>query len=73
MNFLTNLFIAIHVGLYRLSKGRLGGTMRGFKVLLLTTIGRKSGRERTVPLGSFNRQGGYLVVASNSGAPNHPE
>ena len=72
MKYLTRLFIAIHVGLYRLSRGKLGGRMRGFNVLLLTTTGRKSGKVFTVPLGLFDWPGGYLVVASNNGAPTHP-
>jgi len=46
--------------------------MRGFKVLLLTNAGRKSGKSRTLPLGLFDWPGGYLVVASNSGQPSHP-
>jgi deazaflavin-dependent oxidoreductase (nitroreductase family) len=66
------LFMAIQVWLYRVSKGRLGGSMRGFKVLFLTTTGRKSGKTRTLPLGLFDWPGGYLVVASNSGQPRHP-
>ena len=66
------LFMAIQVWLYRLSGGRLGGRMRGFKVLLLTTTGRKSGKLRTVPLGLFDWPGGYPVVASNGGQPVHP-
>jgi F420H(2)-dependent quinone reductase len=66
------LFQKISVWLYRLSKGRLGGEMRGFKVLLLTTTGRKSGMLHTLPLGRFDWNNGYLVVASNSGRPRHP-
>jgi deazaflavin-dependent oxidoreductase (nitroreductase family) len=69
---LFKLFMAFHVGIYRLSGGKLGGTMRGFKVLLLTTTGRKSGKTRAVPLGSFEQPGGYVIVASNGGAPSHP-
>jgi deazaflavin-dependent oxidoreductase (nitroreductase family) len=69
---LINLFMALHVGLYRLSGGKLGGEMRGFKVLLLTTTGRKSGKVRTLPLGFFDRQGGFVIVASNGGQPTHP-
>jgi deazaflavin-dependent oxidoreductase (nitroreductase family) len=72
MKSLAKLFMALHVGLYRLSGGKLGGEMRGFKVLLLTTTGRKSGKVRTVPLGFFGRQGGYVIVASNGGQPTHP-
>jgi len=46
--------------------------MRGFKVLLLTTTGRKSGKARTAPLGCFDHQDGYVIVASNAGQPTHP-
>jgi F420H(2)-dependent quinone reductase len=72
LKYLFKFFLALHVGLYRLSEGKLGGSMRGFKFLLLTTTGRKSGKTRTVPLGLFDRPGGYLIVASNSGQPTHP-
>ena len=72
MKYLIRAFMALHVGLYRLSRGKLGGTMNGFKVLLLTTTGRKSGKTRTAPLGYFERQGGHLIVASNGGQPAHP-
>src|SRR5689334_3870198 len=66
------LFMSIFVGLYRLTGGRMGGQVRGFKVLLLTTTGRKSGQQRTTPLGAFEQPGGWVVVASNAGAPHNP-
>jgi deazaflavin-dependent oxidoreductase (nitroreductase family) len=72
MKFFFKLWVAIHTGLYRLTGGKMGGTMRGFKVLLLTTTGRKSGKTHTVPVGFFEQPGGYLVVASNNGRPAHP-
>lgn len=46
--------------------------MRGFKVLILTTKGRKSGKIFSNPVGYFERDGGYLIVASNNGQANHP-
>lgn len=46
--------------------------MRGFKVLLLTTTGRKSGKTYTTPLGQFDYDGGYVIVASNAGQPTNP-
>lgn len=46
--------------------------MRGFQVLLLTTTGRKSGKTYTTPLGRFDHEGGYLIVASNAGQPTNP-
>lgn len=71
MNFfhsLRNLFVS----LYRLSNGRVGGHMAGLQVLLLTTIGRKSGVERTTPLGYFIQDGNYIITASNAGSDANP-
>jgi F420H(2)-dependent quinone reductase len=72
MKYLFKLFMAFHVWMYRLSGGKLGGSMRDFKVLLLTTTGRKSGKTYTTPLGRFDQEGGYVIVASNAGLPTHP-
>jgi|WetSurMetagenome_2_1015567.scaffolds.fasta_scaffold71296_2 F420H(2)-dependent quinone reductase len=72
MKNLFKLFMALQVWLYRVSKGKVGGTMRGFKVLLLTTTGRKSGKTHTTPLGWFDHESGYVIVASNAGQPTHP-
>ncbi len=58
--------------MYRRSGGKLGGKMRGFKVLLLTTIGRKSGKTYTTPLGWFDHAEGCVIVASNGGQPANP-
>ncbi len=50
----------------------LGGGKGLVPTLLLTTTGRKSGRELTLPL-IFGRSGpNYVVVASKGGAPTHP-
>jgi F420H(2)-dependent quinone reductase len=73
MRFMTKLWMAIHVALYRLSGGKVMGTLGGSRVLLLTTIGRKSGKAHAVPLGSFDHKDGYVVVASNAGQPTHPD
>jgi len=72
MKFFVKLFMALHVSMYRLSGGRMGGNMNGFKVLILSTVGRKSGQVHSNPVGYFEREGGYLVVASNGGQANHP-
>src|SRR5689334_5482851 len=60
------------VFLYRLTKGGFGGKMAGLNVLLLTTTGRKSGKTRTTPLGFFEEDGGYVIIASNAGADTNP-
>ena len=66
------LFIASHVGLYRMTKGKLGGTMGTNEILLLTTTGRKSGKVRTTPAVFFRDKATFVVVASNGGAANRP-
>ena len=72
MNFIAKLFIGFYVWIYRLTGGKFGGKLGKFKVLLLTTKGHKSGKIRTSPVGYFERDGGYFIVASNSGAANNP-
>jgi deazaflavin-dependent oxidoreductase (nitroreductase family) len=52
---------------------RHGGTWEGRDLLLLTTKGRKTGREYTTPM-VFTRDGDRLLVyASQGGAPTHPD
>jgi len=63
----------LHTKLYRLTGGKLGGTLVKAPVLLLTTTGRKSGRPRTSPLLYAQAvDNGYMVIASKGGAPQHP-
>ena len=72
MRFLFKLFMGLHVFIYRLTGGKLGGSMGRFKVLILTTKGRKSGKILSNPVGYFERDGKYIVVASNGGADKNP-
>jgi deazaflavin-dependent oxidoreductase (nitroreductase family) len=58
--------------LYRLSGGRILGTLTGRPVMLVTMIGAKSGKERTVPLMYVPYKEGVIVVASQGGAPKTP-
>ena len=52
---------------------RGGGKFLGFNALVLTTVGRKSGAERTNPVGWFPGQDGiWLIVASAAGAAGNP-
>jgi deazaflavin-dependent oxidoreductase (nitroreductase family) len=67
------LFVRFHVWMFRSSGGKRMSTMRGGKVLLLTTKGRKSGQLRTVPLMYIeDEHGNPVVTASAGGAPTHP-
>jgi deazaflavin-dependent oxidoreductase (nitroreductase family) len=62
----------LHTRLYRWTGGRVGHSSAGFTHLLLTTIGRKSGEPRTVPLTYLQDGVNYVLVASNGGADRHP-
>jgi len=61
--WLLRLSTWAHVILYRMSGGRLGKTLNGMPVLLLTTHGRRSGRARTVPL-VYLRSGPHYVIGA---------
>ena len=62
-----------HAGVYRASGGKLGGSMGKSPVLLLSTVGRKTGVERTTPLLYAMDSKDYAIVASYGGAPKHPD
>jgi deazaflavin-dependent oxidoreductase (nitroreductase family) len=65
-------FMRTAVWLYRRSGGKIGGTMNGAPVLLLTTTGRKSGRPWTVPVLYQAVGDRWVIIASNGGNPRHP-
>jgi deazaflavin-dependent oxidoreductase (nitroreductase family) len=50
------------------------GKFMGFNALVLTTVGAKSGAERTTPVGWFptGDDDSWLIVASAAGAPKNP-
>jgi deazaflavin-dependent oxidoreductase (nitroreductase family) len=60
-------FWRAHRLLYSISGGRLGRKMGGNPVLMLTTVGRKSGEPRTVGLYYFPDGKNMVVIASNGG------
>lgn len=54
------------------SGGTEGTTLHGKPVVLLTTVGAKSGKLRKTPLMRVEHGGEYAVIASKGGAPKHP-
>ncbi|NDJ76500.1 MAG: nitroreductase family deazaflavin-dependent oxidoreductase [Chloroflexi bacterium] len=72
MKLLNKFFIALHVFIYRKSGGKLWGKEGGRDVLLMTTIGRKTGKARVNPVCYVPDGDGYLVLASAAGAPKRP-
>ena len=65
-------FGRLHKLLYRLSGGRFGARMGWLDVALVETVGRKSGRRRTVPIACYPYRDSVVVSASNSGMEKHP-
>jgi deazaflavin-dependent oxidoreductase (nitroreductase family) len=61
-----------HAEKYEQSGGTEGSTMRGMPIILLTSVGAKSGKLRKTPLMRVEHEGEYAVVASLGGAPDHP-
>ena len=62
----------IHRRLYAATRGRLGRSVQGMPVLLLTTVGRKTGQPRTWPLGYLEDGDTLVVIASAGGVSTHP-
>ena len=69
----------VNTAVYRWTGGLLGSTWRvgsafpwGIPVLLLTTIGRKSGQPRTLPLIFIEEGDHIIIVASKGGLPSEP-
>ena len=59
--------------IYKVSGGRFTSTgPLTIPQLTLTTVGRKSGKERTVQLGYSDDGADVLIVASNFGGTSHP-
>ncbi|GAA1990842.1 nitroreductase family deazaflavin-dependent oxidoreductase [Nocardiopsis rhodophaea] len=67
------LFGKEHVERYEATDGEEGHDwLKGTTVLLLTTTGRKTGKQHTTPLIYRTDGDDYVVVASNGGAPDSP-
>jgi len=62
----------MHRWLYRSTGGVIGGRFRGGPVLLLTTVGRRTGLARTRPLIYFPDGNAFVIVGSNGGRDVHP-
>ena len=62
----------IHGHIYRISRGRFGQRFGKMGFLLLTTTGRKSGKNRSIPLPVIPVGPNYILVASFGGNPSNP-
>lgn len=62
----------LHRLVWRISGGRLGAKVAGLPVVELITTGRTSGERRSVLVNYVDHPNGYIVIASNAGAPTPP-
>jgi deazaflavin-dependent oxidoreductase (nitroreductase family) len=60
------------IELYEATNGEEGGDLRGRPVIVLTSVGAKTGKLRKTPLMRVEHEGVYAVVASLGGAPKNP-
>ena len=57
---------------FRANDGKVGGPFEGAPVLLLTSVGAKSGERRTTPVMYLPDGERMVIFASLGGAPNNP-
>ena len=65
-------FSWFHRIVYSLTRGRLLGVVAGAPVLLLTTTGHRTGKQRTKPLLYLMERDAYVIVASYAGRHSNP-
>lgn len=58
--------------LFESTNGAKGNTLMGMPIVLMTTLGVKSGKLRKTALMRVEHGGQYAVVASQGGSPKHP-
>jgi deazaflavin-dependent oxidoreductase (nitroreductase family) len=68
----TSDLVHEQVALYKATDGREGGTLEGRPVVILTTIGAKTGNIRKNPVMRIKDGDTYVAVASNGGAASNP-
>lgn len=69
---LQNVLTSFHTFIYSRTNGAVGGRIVNCPVLLLTTRGRKTNKQRTLPLLYLADEDSVVLVASNGGATKHP-
>jgi deazaflavin-dependent oxidoreductase (nitroreductase family) len=65
-------FTSLHITVYRLTGGLLGSRLGKQSILLLHSVGARTGKKHITTLSYYRDGKNYLVVASNWGKPSHP-
>jgi deazaflavin-dependent oxidoreductase (nitroreductase family) len=58
---------------FRANGGKLSGRLANSTLLLLTTIGARTGHPHVTPMGYVRDGERYAVIAANAGADKHPD
>jgi deazaflavin-dependent oxidoreductase (nitroreductase family) len=58
---------------FRANSGKVGGPFAGKTLLLLHTVGAKSGQERIIPVAYVTDGDRLVIIASKGGAPTNPD
>lgn len=73
MRLLFKFAVGIHATIFRLTGGRVGASIGGMRMLILTTTGRRSGKAHDVLLGYLIDGDSYVVIASYGGSARNPD
>ena len=65
-------WVRSQVETYESSGGTKGTTLQGVPVVVVTSVGARSGKLRKNPVMRVEHNGSYALVASKGGAPEHP-
>lgn len=69
----TDDFNSRNIAEFRANQGRVGGPFEGAPLLLLHTVGARTGNPRVNPMMYLDDHGRYLVFASKAGADTNPD
>ncbi len=70
---MANDYNAAIIDEFRANNGKLGGRWEGSKLVLVNTIGAKSGQVRTIPLAYLQQEDRIYIVGSAAGSERHPD
>jgi deazaflavin-dependent oxidoreductase (nitroreductase family) len=72
VNIWIRFFTKTHIFIYRMSNGWMGSRLGKQSILLLNTIGRRSGKNYITTLSYYRDGSRYLIVGSNWGEESQP-
>lgn len=72
-DFFIRIFMAVNSFFIRATRGKVGAQLGTQTILLLHSVGRKSGQPRVTPIAYFHYEGRYLIVESNWGKDQHAD